>query len=192
MTFEEPDGATPLEPDELEGLKFAHVTTRGELDELEQANIEQGLAWISRRRGGSVFDDGFRPRRTSASIRSTSPCSFACSWMMLATGRNTAPIHRSKPPHGFTTAWCKSIPSPTAMAVMHGSRPTSCSKTSTSTRRLPGRVASIFKPTMSAGTHTSPPFALRMLATSIRFYRLSAHAERSSSSASAWAGSVFR
>ena len=59
MTFEEPDGATPLEPDELEGLKFPHVTTRGELDELEQANIEQGLAWISRRRGGSVFDDGF-------------------------------------------------------------------------------------------------------------------------------------
>lgn len=59
MTFEEPDGATPLEPDELEGLKFPHVTTRGELDELEQANIEQGLAWISPRRGGSVFDDGF-------------------------------------------------------------------------------------------------------------------------------------
>ena len=59
MTFEKPDGATPLEPDELESLKFAHVTTRGELDELEQANIEQGLAWISRRRGGSVFDDGF-------------------------------------------------------------------------------------------------------------------------------------
>ena len=59
MTSEEPDGATPLEPDELEGLKFPHVTTRGELDELEQANIEQGLAWISRRRGGSVFDDGF-------------------------------------------------------------------------------------------------------------------------------------
>lgn len=59
MTFEEPDGATPLDPDEMQGLKFPHVTTRGELDELEQANIEQGLAWIARRRGGSVFDDGF-------------------------------------------------------------------------------------------------------------------------------------
>jgi Fic-DOC domain mobile mystery protein B len=59
MTFEEPDGATPLDPDEMQGLKFRHVTTRGELDELEQANIEQGLAWIARRRGGSVFDDGF-------------------------------------------------------------------------------------------------------------------------------------
>ena len=59
MTFKEPDGATPLEPDELQGLKFPHVTTRGELDELEQANIEQGLAWIGRRRGGSIFDDAF-------------------------------------------------------------------------------------------------------------------------------------
>lgn len=59
MTFTEPDGATPLDPDERDGLKYPHVTTRSELDELEQANIEQGLAWISRRRGGSVFDDGF-------------------------------------------------------------------------------------------------------------------------------------
>lgn len=59
MTFEEPDGATPLDPDEMEGLKFPHVTTRSELDELEQANIEQGLAWISRRRSGSIFDDAF-------------------------------------------------------------------------------------------------------------------------------------
>lgn len=59
MTFEEPDGATPLDPDERRGLKFPHITTRGELDELEQANIEQGLRWISRRRGGDIFDDVF-------------------------------------------------------------------------------------------------------------------------------------
>ncbi|MEM9580744.1 MAG: mobile mystery protein B [Pseudomonadota bacterium] len=59
MTFIEPDGATPLDPDERDGLKFPHVTTRGELDELEQANIEQGLTWIARRRGGSIFDDAF-------------------------------------------------------------------------------------------------------------------------------------
>lgn len=59
MIFEEPEGATPLDPDEKQGLKFAHITTRGELDELEQANIEQGLAWISRRRGGNIFDDAF-------------------------------------------------------------------------------------------------------------------------------------
>ena len=43
MMFHEPDGATPLDPDEIRGLKFDHVTTRGELDELEQANITQAL-----------------------------------------------------------------------------------------------------------------------------------------------------
>jgi len=59
MTFEEPEGATPLDPDEKQGLKFGHITTRGELDELEQANIEQGLEWVSRRRGGDIFDDAF-------------------------------------------------------------------------------------------------------------------------------------
>ena len=57
--FEEPDGATPLHPDERNGLKFPHITTRGELDELEQANIEQALDWISRRRGGDIFNDMF-------------------------------------------------------------------------------------------------------------------------------------
>ena len=59
MRIVEPNGATPLDPDEKEGLKFSHISTREELDELEQANIEQGLAWISRRRGGNIFDDVF-------------------------------------------------------------------------------------------------------------------------------------
>jgi len=59
MTFIEPEGATPLDPDKLQGLKFPHVTTRGELDELKQANIEQGLAWLERRRSGTIFDDRF-------------------------------------------------------------------------------------------------------------------------------------
>ena len=59
MTFVEPDSATPLDPDELQGLKFDHITTRGELDELEQANIEEGMEWVSRQRGGDIFDDAF-------------------------------------------------------------------------------------------------------------------------------------
>ena len=45
---EEPEGATPLGPDEMAGLKFRHITTRGELDELEQANIIEGLQWLGR------------------------------------------------------------------------------------------------------------------------------------------------
>lgn len=38
------EGATPLDPDELEGLKYSHVTTRAELDELEAANISNGCS----------------------------------------------------------------------------------------------------------------------------------------------------
>ena len=59
MTFQEPDGATPLDPDEIEGLKFDHIMTRGELDELEQANITQGLQWLGRRRGGDILTEDF-------------------------------------------------------------------------------------------------------------------------------------
>jgi len=54
-----PDGATLLDPDERDGLKFRHVTTRGELDRLEQANIESGLAWLSRRRRTDVLSERF-------------------------------------------------------------------------------------------------------------------------------------
>ena len=57
--FVEPEGATPLDPNEIEGLKFKHITTRGELDELEQANITQGLRWLARRRNGGVLTDEF-------------------------------------------------------------------------------------------------------------------------------------
>jgi len=57
---EEPGGATPLDPDELQGLKFAHITTRGELNELEQANITQGLRWLGQRRTGTdILDAAF-------------------------------------------------------------------------------------------------------------------------------------
>jgi len=43
----------------MEGLRFPHVTTRQELDHLEQANIEAGLIWVKRRRRGEVLDDKF-------------------------------------------------------------------------------------------------------------------------------------
>ena len=55
----ESEGEAPLDPDEIEGLKFDHVTTRGELDELEQVNITEGLRWLSRRRGGDILTDRF-------------------------------------------------------------------------------------------------------------------------------------
>lgn len=57
--FADVDGATPLDPNETAGLRFKHITTRRELDELEQANIEQGLRWLAGRRRGDVLTDVF-------------------------------------------------------------------------------------------------------------------------------------
>lgn len=56
---EEPTGATPLEPDELEGLRFQHLTTRGQLNELEQSNIQDGLRWLRRPRRLDVLRADF-------------------------------------------------------------------------------------------------------------------------------------
>jgi Fic-DOC domain mobile mystery protein B len=55
--MEYPAEATPLDPNELAGLKFKHIRTRQELDELEQANIESGLRWLARHRGDVSTDE---------------------------------------------------------------------------------------------------------------------------------------
>lgn len=39
------EGQTPLDEDEKEGLLIRTISTRGELDEFEQANIEQAVEW---------------------------------------------------------------------------------------------------------------------------------------------------
>jgi len=53
------DGQTPLHPDELQGLKHSHVTTRGQLDELEQANLQQGMIWLGRQKKPDILDEPF-------------------------------------------------------------------------------------------------------------------------------------
>jgi len=40
------DGQTPLSEDEKEGLLIKSITSRGELDELEQLNVEKAIEWI--------------------------------------------------------------------------------------------------------------------------------------------------
>ena len=61
MTFviSYPEGATPLDPNELDGLKHRHITTQGELSELEQANIIAGLRWLERLRRPDILTDAF-------------------------------------------------------------------------------------------------------------------------------------
>jgi len=55
MNFNYPDGATPLDPDEIEGLKHPHIETWGELDQLEQQNIQDGYKWLSQQRKYKTF-----------------------------------------------------------------------------------------------------------------------------------------
>lgn len=49
MASELPFGATPIDPDEADGLLQPHVYTREELNELEEANIQEGAAWALER-----------------------------------------------------------------------------------------------------------------------------------------------
>jgi fido (protein-threonine AMPylation protein) len=58
-TEDEPEGASPIDPDEIDGLKFKHITMRDELNELEQANVESGLLWLGRRRKSDILTEKF-------------------------------------------------------------------------------------------------------------------------------------
>lgn len=57
--FDEPDDATPLEPEERDGLLQSWVTTRADLNEAEQASIDKGAAWARRRRGRDMLSEDF-------------------------------------------------------------------------------------------------------------------------------------
>lgn len=48
--LEYPRGATPIDPEELEGLRLSHVTTREELNRWEHENISEAMRWLERRR----------------------------------------------------------------------------------------------------------------------------------------------
>lgn len=48
--FDNPPGATPLEQEELEGLKIKSISTRGELDRWEQENIGSAMEWLEKRK----------------------------------------------------------------------------------------------------------------------------------------------
>lgn len=48
--FQEPEDATPLEPQEREGLRQSWITHRKDLNEAEQENIVQGASWARGRR----------------------------------------------------------------------------------------------------------------------------------------------
>ena len=58
-SFQCPAGATPLNPDEMEGLRIKHITTRQELDRWEQDNINDALEWLGHRRKADILTEAF-------------------------------------------------------------------------------------------------------------------------------------
>lgn len=59
MEFDYPQGATPLDPNEIEGLLLTHITTRSQLDRWEQDNINEALGWLERRKHKDILNERF-------------------------------------------------------------------------------------------------------------------------------------
>jgi len=59
MDFDYPQGATLLDPDEAEGLRLTHITTREELNIFEAENIRAGMQWAWRSRRKDMVSESF-------------------------------------------------------------------------------------------------------------------------------------
>lgn len=57
--FQEPSDATPLEPEEREGLRQSWITNRRDLNEAEQENIIKGAAWARRQHKTDLLTENF-------------------------------------------------------------------------------------------------------------------------------------
>ncbi len=57
-----PLGATPLDPDEREGLIPGHIATREQLNEWEHENIVQGIQWAFARKRGDILTTEYMRR----------------------------------------------------------------------------------------------------------------------------------
>ena len=55
----QPEGATRLDPDEMEGLLHKHIQTKGQLNELEHTNIQDGMQWLERQKSIDLFTQNF-------------------------------------------------------------------------------------------------------------------------------------
>ena len=57
--FDYPEGATPIDPDEAEGLLLTHITTLGDLDRWEQENIVEALTWLDKTNPTDILNEQF-------------------------------------------------------------------------------------------------------------------------------------
>ena len=54
-----PEGGTPLDPNEIEGLLLDHITTIEELNRWEQENIQSAISWLTQRRSSEILNEEF-------------------------------------------------------------------------------------------------------------------------------------
>ena len=59
IDFKYPEGATPIDPNESNGLLLTHITTQAELNRWEQDNIVEALAWIDKTKPENILNDKF-------------------------------------------------------------------------------------------------------------------------------------
>lgn len=57
--LEYPEGATPFDPCDAEGILLTHITTRVELDRWEQDNIVKALTWLDRTKPTDILNEQF-------------------------------------------------------------------------------------------------------------------------------------
>ena len=59
IEFQYPEGATPIDANEIEGLLLTHITTRAELDRWEQDNINEALVWVEEHKPADILNESF-------------------------------------------------------------------------------------------------------------------------------------
>lgn len=59
MIKESDENKTPLDPDEIDGLKLPHIITRQELNMWEQDNILESYHWIERQKSENILTEQF-------------------------------------------------------------------------------------------------------------------------------------
>lgn len=59
IDFDYPEEATPLDPNEVEGLLLTHITTQAELDRWEQDNINDAIDWLDLTKPKDILNESF-------------------------------------------------------------------------------------------------------------------------------------
>ncbi|MCK5134096.1 MAG: mobile mystery protein B [Candidatus Sabulitectum sp.] len=57
--FAYPEGATPLDESEINGLVLTHITTRSQLDRWEFDNILEAVSWLDRTKPKDILNEHF-------------------------------------------------------------------------------------------------------------------------------------